>query len=53
MGEGTELVVVPAEHLEHRLHLRRVVERGGHFPMLEVPGVYVDELRRAFGAMPW
>lgn len=27
--------------------------RGGHFPMLEVPGAYVDELRRAFALMPW
>lgn len=28
-------------------------ERGGHFPMLEVPGSYVAELRRALGPMPW
>ncbi|GAA3579578.1 alpha/beta fold hydrolase [Microlunatus spumicola] len=28
-------------------------ERGGHFPMLEVPDTYVDALRHAFAAMPW
>ncbi len=26
---------------------------GGHFPMLEVPQLYVDELRRGLGSMPW
>ena len=26
--------------------------RGGHFPMLEVPGSYVQELRAALGPMP-
>ena len=26
---------------------------GGHFPMLEVPDSYVDELRRGLGPMPW
>ena len=30
-----------------------VADRGGHFPMLEVPDRYVRELRRALGAMPW
>lgn len=30
-----------------------VAEHGGHFPMLEVPGAYVDALRQAFAAMPW
>ena len=31
----------------------RVAERGGHFPMLEVPRSYVDELRVGLGALPW
>lgn len=31
----------------------RVAERGGHFPMLEVPETYVDELRVGLGALPW
>lgn len=26
-----------------------VAERGGHFPMLEVPSTYVRELRRSLG----
>ncbi len=30
----------------------RVAGHGGHFPMLEVPEFYVDELRRALGPMP-
>ena len=31
----------------------RVAERGGHFPMLEVPQSYVTELRVGLGALPW
>ncbi len=31
----------------------RVAERGGHFPMLEVPDLYVAELRLGLGALPW
>jgi len=27
--------------------------RGGHFPMLEVPHSYTDELQRSLGPMPW
>ncbi len=27
--------------------------RGGHFPMLEVPELYVDAVRRGLGPMPW
>jgi pimeloyl-ACP methyl ester carboxylesterase len=37
---------VETRHLD--LRYWNVLERGGHFPMLEVPDLYVDELRRAF-----
>ena len=30
-----------------------VAEKGGHFPMLEVPGVFASELQRSLGAMSW
>ena len=47
---------VPRPWVERRftdLRSFREAPRGGHFPMLEVPEVYVDELRRAFALMPW
>lgn len=31
----------------------RQAAHGGHFPMLEVPELYVDELRRGLGALSW
>ena len=47
---------VPRPWVERRftdLRSFTVADRGGHFPMLEVPDLYVDELRRALGSMPW
>jgi pimeloyl-ACP methyl ester carboxylesterase len=47
---------VPRPWVESRftdLRSFRAAARGGHFPMLEVPGSYVDELRYGFGLMPW
>lgn len=47
---------VPRAWVERRftdLRSFTVADRGGHFPMLEVPDRYVRELRRALGAMPW
>ncbi|MGI3783824.1 MAG: epoxide hydrolase family protein [Janthinobacterium lividum] len=47
---------VPRTWVERRftdLRSFTVAERGGHFPMLEVPGSYVCELRHALGGMPW
>ena len=46
---------IPQPWVENRftdLRSYRVAERGGHFPMLEVPELYVDELRRGLGPMP-
>ncbi len=31
----------------------RTADRGGHFPMLEVPDRYVDEVRVGLGPVPW
>ncbi len=47
---------VPRPWVESRfsdLRSFREAARGGHFPMLEVPGSYVEELRRGFAAVPW
>lgn len=47
---------VPRPWVESRfadLRSFRVAAGGGHFPMLEVPELYVDELRRGLGALPW
>ena len=47
---------MPLPWVRHRftdLRSFSVAERGGHFPMLEVPGLYVDELRQGLGPMPW
>ena len=47
---------VPRPWVERRftdLRSFTVAERGGHFPMLEVPDAYVAELRHAFARMPW
>ena len=47
---------VPRPWVESRfsgLRSFEVAPRGGHFPMLEVPDLYVDALRRDLGAMPW
>jgi hypothetical protein len=47
---------IPRPWVERRftdLRSFTVAPRGGHFPMLEVPDGYVDELRRAFALMPW
>ena len=47
---------VPRSWVESRfvdLRSFRVAARGGHFPMLEVPELYVEELQRGLGAMPW
>lgn len=46
---------VPRPWVERRftdLRSYTVADRGGHFPMLEVPEAYVAELRRAFALMP-
>jgi len=46
---------VPRPWVESRftdLRSFRVAARGGHFPMLEVAGSYVDELRYGLGPMP-
>ena len=46
---------IPRPWVESRftdLRSFRVAGHGGHFPMLEVPELYVDELRRALGPMP-
>jgi len=43
---------VPRRWVEQRfkdLTYWNVAERGGHFPMLEVPSTYVRELRRSLG----
>lgn len=37
---------------EHLMYWNEA-DRGGHFPMLEVPGSFVDEVRAALGSMPW
>ncbi|MET3804014.1 pimeloyl-ACP methyl ester carboxylesterase [Nakamurella sp. UYEF19] len=37
----------------HRLAYWHVAERGGHFPMLEVPSSFVREVQGALGPMPW
>ena len=45
---------LPRQWVEARfnnLQYWHVAERGGHFPMLEVPTSYVDEIRRALGPM--
>ena len=47
---------VPRRWVESRftdLRSFRIADRGGHFPMLEVPDRYVDELRRGLGSIPW
>jgi pimeloyl-ACP methyl ester carboxylesterase len=47
---------LPRRWVERRFtHLTswRVAERGGHFPMLEVPASYVQELQRGLGPMTW
>jgi len=47
---------VPRPWVESRfthLHSFHEAARGGHFPMLEVPELYVDEVRRGLGPMPW
>ena len=47
---------VPRSWVERRftdLRSFTVADRGGHFPMLEVPDRYVAALRHAFGEMPW
>ena len=47
---------IPRPWVESRftdLRSFRVAAGGGHFPMLEFPGLYVDELRRGLGAMAW
>lgn len=47
---------IPRPWVESRfadLRSFRVAAGGGHFPMLEVPELYVDELRRGLGALPW
>lgn len=47
---------VPRPWVESRftdLRSFREAPHGGHFPMLEVPELYVDELRRGLGALPW
>ncbi|MBB3326921.1 epoxide hydrolase family protein [Microlunatus antarcticus] len=47
---------IPRPWVESRftdLRSFRVAERGGHFPMLEVPEAYADELRVGLGALPW
>ncbi|SER17906.1 Pimeloyl-ACP methyl ester carboxylesterase [Microlunatus flavus] len=47
---------LPRPWVEHRytdLRSFRVAGHGGHFPMLEVPESYVDELRVGLGALPW
>ena len=46
---------IPRPWVERRftdLRSFTVAARGGHFPMLEVPDAYVDELRHAFALMP-
>lgn len=45
---------LPRQWVETRfrdLKYWHVAERGGHFPMLEVPTSYVEEIRRALGPM--
>ena len=45
---------VPRPWVESRftdLRSYRVAPHGGHFPMLEVPELYVDELRYGLGSM--
>ena len=47
---------IPRPWVENRftdLRSFREAARGGHFPMLEVPDLYVDELRSGLGPMPW
>ena len=47
---------IPRPWVESRytdLRSFRVAERGGHFPMLEVPAAYAHELRVGLGALPW
>jgi pimeloyl-ACP methyl ester carboxylesterase len=47
---------LPRSWVESRftdLRSYRSAPRGGHFPMLEVPDSYVDELRHGLGPMPW
>jgi pimeloyl-ACP methyl ester carboxylesterase len=47
---------VPRPWVESRftdLRSFREAGSGGHFPMLEVPDLYVDELRHGLGSIPW
>ena len=49
-----EIERLPRAWVERRFRDLRVwsyAPRGGHFPMLEVPGDYLTEVRRAFRAM--
>ncbi len=50
-----ELRKLPRSWVEQRyrdLRHWKVLERGGHFPMLEVPETFIGEMRTAFGAAP-
>ncbi len=47
---------VPRPWIESRftdLRYFRQATRGGHFPMLEVPDSYVEEIRQSLGPTSW
>ena len=49
-----EISRVPRRWAEQQYHVVRYVEfeRGGHFPAMEVPEVFVDDIRAFFAEYP-